>query len=75
MRFVYDGDQEAVDLPALGITVRRGRDEVEVTGERAQEFLKRDDWRRTDAPKAKEPPPEEKTPVEPEPSEAEGGEG
>jgi hypothetical protein len=74
MRFKYVGDQAAVDIPALGVTVERNH-EVEVTGERAQEFLKRDDWTRTDTPKPKEPPPEE-PPVEPEPEAAsEGGEG
>jgi hypothetical protein len=73
MRFRYVGPHAAVDIPALGVTVQRNH-EVEVTGERAQEFMKRDDWTRVDTPKAKEPP--EEPPVEPEPEAVpEGGEG
>lgn len=53
MKLRYVGEFEAVDIPALGVTVPRG-DELEVTGDVAAELLKRDDWVRVDKPKAKE---------------------
>lgn len=71
MRFRYVGPHLAVDLPTLGVTVERNH-ELEVTGERAQEFMKRDDWSRVDTPKPKAPPAEELAPEEPMPTE--GGE-
>lgn len=49
MRLKYVGEHEAVDIPALGVTVARG-EELEVTGDVAAELAKRDDWERTDKP-------------------------
>lgn len=51
MKFKYVGPHEAVDIPALGVTVAHG-DTVEMTGEMAEEFSKRDDWVRVDKPKS-----------------------
>jgi hypothetical protein len=50
MKLKYVGPHEAVEIPALGMTVEAG-ETVEVTGDMAEEFLKRDDWVRTDKPK------------------------
>lgn len=78
MRLRYQGPFEGVEIPALGVVVERGH-ELEVTGDTAQEFLRREDWTRMDSPKAKAPPPEEPAPT-PEPaapeaaSSVEGGE-
>jgi hypothetical protein len=78
MKFRYVGPFEGVEIPALGVVVDYGH-EIEVTGDVAQEFAKRDDWTRTDSPKAKAPPPEEPA-LTPEPaapeaaSSVEGGE-
>lgn len=49
MRLKYVGEFEAVDIPALEVTVARG-EELEVTGDVAQELLKREDWERMDKP-------------------------
>lgn len=49
MRLKYVGPFEGVEIPALGVTVAQG-EELEVTGDVAQELLKRDDWERTDKP-------------------------
>jgi hypothetical protein len=50
VRLKYCGPFDAVEIPALGVTVEQG-ETVEVTGDMAEEFLKRDDWARADKPK------------------------
>lgn len=50
MKFTYVGPHDAVEIPALGVTVEHGQT-IEVTGDMADEFLKRDDWFRADKPK------------------------
>lgn len=50
MKLKYVGGQDAVEIPALGVIVEHGQT-IDVTGDIAEEFLKRDDWVRADKPK------------------------
>lgn len=49
MRLRYIGEHEGIEIPALGVVVAQG-EEFEVTGDIAQELLKRGDWERLDKP-------------------------
>lgn len=53
MKLKYTGPFEGVEIPVLGIVVARG-ESAEITGDVAEELLKRDDWTRVDRPKTSE---------------------
>lgn len=54
MKFKYVGPHDAVDVPALGVTVERGH-QVDATGAVAQSLAAQADWQRVDTPKPRKP--------------------